>query len=230
MEECYYYVYIATNKTNKVLYTGVTNNIYNRQNQHKTKLHPKSFTAKYNASKIVHYETYNNSYDAITREKQIKGWTREKKLNLIRKNNPGWKELTREYYSNMRKVVGAIIKNKDNKILLLDRVNIPYGWAGPAGHVDKGETLEQSIIRETKEEVGLDLINFKLIFHEAVPWNNCRKHNGHDWYVYEVTKWQGELIPPGEEAKEIRWFTVDEIKQIKLEPVWQYWFKKLNFI
>lgn len=130
----------------------------------------------------------------------------------------------------MRKVVGALIRNRGNKILLLDRVNIPYGWAGPAGHVDKGETLDESLIRETKEEVGLDLIDYKLVGHELVPWNNCRKHKGHEWHIYEVIKWQGELIPPSKEAKDIKWFTVNEIKLIKLEPVWQYWFKKLNII
>jgi len=97
-EERFYYIYISTNKTNKLLYTGVTNNLLNRDIQHKEKINIKSFRARYNVNKIVYYETYKYINDAIAREKQIKGWIREKKLKLIRSINPGWKDLVKEWW------------------------------------------------------------------------------------------------------------------------------------
>ena len=95
-KEKYYYVYISTNKTHRVLYTGVTNNIFNRDNQHKIKINKNSFTAKYNVNKIVYYETFTDIHAAIAREKEIKGWIRRKKLALIRSDNPGWLDLIEE--------------------------------------------------------------------------------------------------------------------------------------
>ncbi len=86
-------VNINTNKTHNVFYTGVTNNILNRNNQHKSQNSKISFTAKYNIKKLVFYETFNNIYDAIVREKQIKGGSRKKKIALINKLNPSWKDL-----------------------------------------------------------------------------------------------------------------------------------------
>ena len=77
-----YYVYINTNKPHHVFYTGVTNNILNRNLQHKNKDDKKSFTAKYNVNKLVYYEMFNNIYDAIAREKQIKGGSRKKENSL----------------------------------------------------------------------------------------------------------------------------------------------------
>ncbi|MDP2708985.1 MAG: GIY-YIG nuclease family protein [bacterium] len=92
-----YFVYINTNKTHNVFYTGVTNNILNRNNQHRNKDIKKSFTVKYNVNKLIWYETYNNIYDAITREKQIKGGSRKKKICLINKLNPMWKDLALDW-------------------------------------------------------------------------------------------------------------------------------------
>ena len=95
-KEKYYFVYIGTNKLNRVLYTGVTHNLLNREYQHKTKLNRNSFTAKYNVNKIVYYETFTNIHNAIAREKEIKGWVRRKKIELILSINPGWKDLIDE--------------------------------------------------------------------------------------------------------------------------------------
>ncbi len=94
--ERYYSVYISTNKRHSVLYTGVTNNLLNRDDQHKKKINKNSFTAKYNVDKVVYYETFNNIYDAITREKQIKAGSRQKKIELINSINPKWKDLVAE--------------------------------------------------------------------------------------------------------------------------------------
>jgi putative endonuclease len=87
------YVYITTNKYNNVLYTGVTANLITRIYQHKTKLNPTSFTARYNVHKLVYYECFDYIEEAINREKQIKSWRRDKKIALIQKFNPQWKDL-----------------------------------------------------------------------------------------------------------------------------------------
>lgn len=97
--ERYYAVYISTNKRHSVLYTGVTNNILNRDDQHKRKVNKNSFTAKYNVDKIVYYETFNNISDAIAREKQIKGGSRQKKIDLINSINLKWNDLVAESFS-----------------------------------------------------------------------------------------------------------------------------------
>ena len=76
-----YYVYILTNKNHTVLYTGVTGDIEKRIYEHKNKI-VEGFTKKYNADKLVYYESFNNVIDAIEAEKTIKGWKRYKKINL----------------------------------------------------------------------------------------------------------------------------------------------------
>jgi len=82
-----YYVYILTNKFNRVLYTGITNDIYRRVYEHKNKL-IKGFSSKYNVTKLIYYEVFDNVESAIVREKQIKGGSRKKKINFIMNMNP----------------------------------------------------------------------------------------------------------------------------------------------
>lgn len=89
----HYYVYILSNSTNTVIYTGVTNNLLRRVYQHKNKMDPKSFSAKYNVHKLVFFEETSDAYSAISREKQIKGWNRKRKNELINKQNPQWVDL-----------------------------------------------------------------------------------------------------------------------------------------
>jgi len=84
-----------TNKYNTVLYTGVTNDLIRRVYEHKNKL-VEGFTAKYNLTKLVYYEISKDVKEAINREKQIKGWKREKKEKLIKGFNPDWKDLYEE--------------------------------------------------------------------------------------------------------------------------------------
>ena len=88
-----YYVYILTNQKNTVLYTGITNNLEKRIEEHKNKIDPKSFTAKYNVHKLVFYETTTDILSAIPREKQIKAGSRAKKITLIENMNPSWEDL-----------------------------------------------------------------------------------------------------------------------------------------
>ena len=87
-----YYVYILTSKNNTVLYTGVTNNIKRRVFEHKSELFG-GFTKRYHVHKLIYYELFDFVDLAIAREKQIKGYSREKKINLIEAMNPDWKEL-----------------------------------------------------------------------------------------------------------------------------------------
>ena len=88
----HYYIYILTNQRNTALYTGVTNNLLRRVYEHKQKF-VKGFTDRYNINKLVYYETLESAYEAISREKQIKGGSRDKKLKLIRSLNPDWRDL-----------------------------------------------------------------------------------------------------------------------------------------
>ena len=87
-----YYVYIMTNRNNTVLYIGVTNDLKRRIYQHKTK-QANSFSKKYNVDKLVYYETCENVKAAIAREKQLKGGSRKKKVDLIESCNPKWQDL-----------------------------------------------------------------------------------------------------------------------------------------
>jgi putative endonuclease len=88
-----YYVYILASKQNGTLYTGITNSLVRRIQEHKTKYF-KGFTKKYEVDKLVYYEIYGSPGDAIRREKCIKKWNREWKLRLIEKDNPTWKDLS----------------------------------------------------------------------------------------------------------------------------------------
>ena len=86
------YVYILANITNRVLYTGVTSNLVKRVYEHKQHL-VEGFTAKYNIEKLVYFEMYDDINQAIAREKQLKGGSREKKLRLIETINPTFDDL-----------------------------------------------------------------------------------------------------------------------------------------
>jgi len=87
-----YCIYISTNKNNTVLYVGVTNNLTRRIWEHKSKL-IEGFTKKYNVNKLVYFESFDKPSDAIKREKQLKAGSRKKKIELINKLNPEWKDL-----------------------------------------------------------------------------------------------------------------------------------------
>ncbi len=91
-----YFVYILTNKTNKVLYTGVTNNLERRLYEHKNHL-VDGFSSKYNTNKLVYYEVSESVESAIAREKQIKSYRRDKKIALINESNSEWKDLSLEW-------------------------------------------------------------------------------------------------------------------------------------
>ena len=87
-----YFVYLLTNYNNKVLYTGVTNNLLRRVYEHKNK-QIDGFTKKYNVIRLVYFETFSDINEAIIAEKRIKGWTRQKKNLLVKSFNPDWNDL-----------------------------------------------------------------------------------------------------------------------------------------
>ncbi len=92
-----YYVYILSS-TGGTLYTGVTNNIWERVFHHKKGIRP-GFTKRYDVTRLVYYEETNYIIDALNREKQIKGWRRSKKIELIESFNPTWEDLAEDWYS-----------------------------------------------------------------------------------------------------------------------------------
>ena len=94
MEEVYH-VYIMSS-VNRTLYIGITGRFEERVLEHKEHVFPKSFTSRYNISKLVYFEAHQSSQEAIAREKQIKRWNRAKKIALIERYNPAWKDLYEE--------------------------------------------------------------------------------------------------------------------------------------
>ena len=88
-----YYVYILASNDNKVIYTGVTNNLIRRVYEHKNNFDKKSFTSRYYVHKLVYFEYTGDVTAAIEREKQIKGWNRNRKSKLVESKNKAWEDL-----------------------------------------------------------------------------------------------------------------------------------------
>ena len=91
-----YYVYILTNKTNAVMYIGVTNDLRRRIYEHKSE-QIEGFTKRYHVHRLVYYEEYHEINDAIAREKQLKGWKRDKKNALVETRNPDWDDWSESF-------------------------------------------------------------------------------------------------------------------------------------
>ena len=130
--------------------------------------------------------------------------------------------------------VGAVIQNDEDKYLLIERRNPPFGFAGIAGHIDEGESRIDALLREIFEESGLRVSIYELIFEEEIRNNTCKRGvNIHIWHLYECCC-SGRLRIEKVGAKSIDWYSKEEIQQManngKLEPVWKYWFKKLGVI
>ncbi len=87
-----YYVYILAS-IRRILYIGITNDLERRIDEHRARLHPKSFAAKYHCDRLVHFEDFTDVQQAIAREKELKGWRRDKKLHLIERYNAEWLDL-----------------------------------------------------------------------------------------------------------------------------------------
>ena len=96
-----YHVYILANQRHTVLYIGVTGRCFGRIEEHIFKKTP-GFTSRYNVNKLVYLESFSEITDAISREKQLKKWTRKKKVFLIEKFNPDWEDLYLKYNSDKK--------------------------------------------------------------------------------------------------------------------------------
>jgi putative endonuclease len=91
-----YYIYVLTNKNHKVMYVGVTNDLMRRIQEHKQKK-ISGFTKKYNVDQLVYFEHTQDANAAVAREKQLKGWLRIKKNELVETMNPSWRDLSEEW-------------------------------------------------------------------------------------------------------------------------------------
>jgi putative endonuclease len=100
-----YYVYIMTNKS-RTLYTGVTNDLERRVFEHKNKL-MRGFASKYNITKLVWFDEFDDVLQAIEGEKKIKGWRRSRKIELIEATNPEWKDLALDWFTNVMPTGGG---------------------------------------------------------------------------------------------------------------------------
>jgi len=94
-----FYVYFMTNRSRVVIYTGVTNSLERRAWFHRNNT-TRSFTKAYKVDRLVYYEQFNEARDAISREKEIKGWRRQKKIDLVQTLNPKWRDLGLEMFGS----------------------------------------------------------------------------------------------------------------------------------
>jgi len=102
-----YFTYIVSNKKRGSIYTGMTNDLIERVKDHKQKV-TRSFTGRYNLDKLVWYETFPTAMEAIKREKEIKGWVRKRKIKLIEKKNPDWKDLYNDLVRSLKRKYGRM--------------------------------------------------------------------------------------------------------------------------
>jgi putative endonuclease len=106
MHEGFYFTYIVASRS-LILYVGVTGNLQKRVFEHKRKMH-KGFSASYNCDRLVWFERFGDVGNAIAREKQLKGWRREKKITLVTRTNPTWIDLSEGWYSEAQ-LAGSIV-------------------------------------------------------------------------------------------------------------------------
>ena len=99
-----WYIYIMSNKYKGVIYIGVTYNLLERVKEHKLKIYPNSFTAKYNCDKLINFEEWENGFEATKREKQLKKWKRDWKVNLIGDMNPTWMDISLNWNFDFNKI------------------------------------------------------------------------------------------------------------------------------
>lgn len=113
------------------------------------------------------------------------------------------------------KSAGTIVK-KDGKILLIERKNMPFGFACPAGHVDFGESFETCAKRELFEETGLTATKIKFLTKGRQEGMCKRGGTFHDWMVYEAEV-RGDIKPSEREMKQIEWYSIDKIREMALK-------------
>lgn len=125
--------------------------------------------------------------------------------------------------------VGALIK-VGGRYLLIERAMPPFGFAGIVGHINQGETEIEALKREVKKVSGLKVERCRLVFEEDIIWSKCASgFLGHHWLLFECLV-SGEIKQNYKESKLIGWYKKEDIEKLKLEPTWEYWFRKLGII
>ena len=124
----------------------------------------------------------------------------------------------------------GILVECDGQYLLMDRLNFPFGFACPGGHIDEGEDSKTSAIRELMEETGIIVGDLEFLCEEEIPWNHCKSAPVHYWFLYKISVKSKEVKINSREAKSLGWYSVKEMSRMKIEEVWLYWFKKLKII
>ncbi len=145
----------------------------------------------------------------------------------------------------------GILVWQDDKLLLIERGVLPFGFAPPAGHVDNHGSYEDAAKAELKEEVGLTAVNLKLLFEDRIN-NICSREGGtyHDWKIYEAET-EGKVKRSKRETKQAGWYSRKEMEELMkrtekyldgeiseekwekrpgIEPVWYEFFRELNII
>ncbi len=129
--------------------------------------------------------------------------------------------------------VGAIIRNDEGDLLMIDRLKPPFGFACPAGHVDEGEEPLTAVLREVEEETGLTITSYKEASMEDLkdyPNEPCsRGITNHLWKIYEM-KATGNFIFKNDEVKSIGWYSPEKIRTLELESIWRHFLVRLNII
>ena len=121
--------------------------------------------------------------------------------------------------------VGAVLKNKDGAYLVLYRKEFPKGLAFVAGHKDAGEQPHDALIREMREETGIDVKDYEVLIHEKFP-NPCKSgFQNHEWWVYEITDWSGEPeLKESEKHEFVMYMPKEEItayvQKNDVDPAW----------
>ncbi len=125
--------------------------------------------------------------------------------------------------------ISAVIE-KDGKYLLIDRAVEPFGYGCISGHINEGEEAEDALIREVEEEAGLKVINQELIFRGKLKSRGCSYGKiPHYCYIFKCSV-NGKINSNPKEVKSIGWYSQDEIKNLKLEPLWKFYFRKMKVI
>ena len=108
-----------------------------------------------------------------------------------------------------------MIEDPEGRVLVQKRIKYWKGIAFPGGHIEKGESITDSVIREAKEETGLDVKNPKLC--GIIHWDNRQKHEKYMVFAYKVTEFEGELITETDEGN-VFWVSKDELEKMELCP------------
>ncbi len=125
--------------------------------------------------------------------------------------------------------VGAFIE-KDGKYLIINRAVKPWGYGCISEHINEGESAEEAVMRGVFEEAGLNVISSELILERMINSRECS--NGkfpHYCYIFRCAV-EGEIKSNPKEVKSIDWYSKEDIKKLKLEPFWKFFFKKMNII